>query len=327
MTNIKSTRRQLLGAACLAPMLALPAHAATSLLAPSRPQPAAAHRFQVGQAQITVLSDGNLVVPVSGLGVNADRAEVQKFLTDHALSAELNYSHTNHVLVEIGDIKLLVDVGSGDRFQESAGRLVANMEAVGIDPADITHVFITHAHPDHVWGIRDDFDEPVFPEAQYIIGAKEYDWWMTENRANLVDPGLQQFVVGAVNALSTEGLEWTVAQNNHEIAPGLRLINTPGHTLGHMSLVVESDGQSLIALGDSMSHAYMSVEQPKWVNAIDMDHDATVSTRLRLLDMAATDGMAVLGYHFPFPGVGRIVTDKAGGYRFIPALWRWQDAG
>lgn len=327
MTIFKPTRRQILEAACLTPMLALPASATTTILAPSQAQTAASHRFKVGEAQITVLSDGNLNIPVAGLGVNADRAEVQKFLTDHALSATNNYAHTNHVLVEMGDIKLLVDVGSGERFQKSAGRLVANMEAAGVDPAEITHVFITHAHPDHVWGIRDDFDEPVFTEAEYIIGAGEYDWWMTEDRANSVEQSLQQFVVGAVNALSTEGLEWTVAKNNHEIAPGLRLIDTPGHTLGHMSLVIESEDQSLIALGDSMSHAYMSVEQPKWVNAIDMDKEATVSTRLRLLDMAATDGMAVLGYHFPFPGVGHIVNDRAGGYRFIPALWRWQDAG
>jgi glyoxylase-like metal-dependent hydrolase (beta-lactamase superfamily II) len=327
MTIFKPTRRQILEAACLAPVLALPASAATNVLAPARPQSTGAYRFRIGQAQVTILSDGNLNIPVSGLGVNAEPAEVQKFLTDHALSAQMNYAHTNHVLVEMGDIKLLVDVGSGDRFQDSVGRLVANMEAAGVDPADITHVFITHAHPDHVWGIRDDFDEPVFSEAQYIIGAKEYDWWMTDDRANMVDPSLQQFVVGAVNALSTEGIEWTVAQDNYEIAPGLRVIDTPGHTLGHMSLVIESDGQSLIALGDCMSHAYMSVEQPKWVNDVDMDKEATVATRLRLLDMAATDGMAVLGYHFPFPGVGRIMADTAGGYRFIPALWRWQDAG
>lgn len=327
MSIFKPTRRQLLETACLAPALALPSLASAELSAPSRPQTATSHRFRVGQAKITVLSDGNLNIPVAGLGVNADREEVKAFLHNYALSTSVNYSHTNHVLVELNDIKLLVDVGSGDRFQESAGRLLANMETAGIDPADITHVFITHAHPDHVWGIRDDFDEPVFPEAEYIIGSLEYDWWMTNDRVDMVEATLQQFVVGAVNALSTEGIEWTVARNNHEIAPGLRLIDTPGHTLGHMSLVIESDGNSLIALGDCMSHAFMSVEQPRWVNSVDMDKEATVSTRLRLLDMAATDGMAVLGYHFPFPGVGHIAKDAAGGYRFIPALWRWQDAG
>ncbi len=326
MTLLKPTRRQLLETACLTPLLALPAMASAKILAPSTPQSAAFHRFRVGKAKITVVSDGNLNLPTTGLGVNVSRKDVQGFLKAHALSTTDNYSHTNLTLIELDDMKLLIDVGSGDRFQSSAGRLLDNLDAAGIDPDDITHVFITHAHPDHIWGIRDDFDEPLFPEAEYIIGSTEYDWWMQDDLANTVEKSMQQFVVGAVNSLTAEGLEWTVANDGHEIASGIRVIDTPGHTLGHMSLIIESDGQSLMVLGDSMTHAYMSFEQPAWVNGFDMDPDKTVSTRLRLLDMAATDGMAVLGYHFPFPGVGHVMKN-AGEYRFLPAMWRWQDAG
>lgn len=326
MTLFKPTRRKLLETALMAPTLALPAIASASILAPSAPQSAAFHRFRIGQAQITVVSDGNMTLPTSGLGVNVAPEEVQAFLKAHALSTTENYSHTNHILVEMGDMKLLVDVGSGDRFQASAGRLMTNLEAAGFDPDDITHVFITHAHPDHIWGIRDDFDEPIFPDAEYIIGGFEYDWWMQDGLANSVEPAMQQFVVGAVNSLTADGLEWTIAKDGYEITSGIRLIDTPGHTLGHMSMVIESDGQSLIVLGDAMTHAYMSFEQPTWVNGFDMDGDKTVATRVRLLDMAATDEMAVLGYHFPFPGVGHVVRSGS-EYRFIPALWRWQDAG
>lgn len=326
MTLFRPTRRHLLETALVAPLLALPAISSASILAPSVPQSAAFHRFRVGQAQITVLSDGNLNLATSGLGVNAPREEVQAFLKAHALSVTENYSHTNHILIELGEMKLLVDVGSGDRFQPSAGRLMDNLDSAGFAPEDITHVFITHAHPDHIWGIRDDFDEPIFPEAEYIIGGSEYDWWMQDDLANTVAQSMQQFVVGAVNSLTAEGLEWSIAKDGYEIASGIRLIDTPGHTLGHMSLIVESEGQSLIVLGDAMTHAYMSFEKPEWVNGFDMDGDKTVATRMRLLDMAATDGMAVLGYHFPFPGVGHVVRSGA-DYRFIPALWRWQDAG
>ena len=92
--------------------------------------------------------------------------------------------------------------------------------------------------------------------------------------------------------------------------------------LPKMSVVIESGGKQLIALGDSMNHAWMSTARPEWVSGFDMDADLTVATRKRLLDMAATDRMAVLGYHFPFPGVGHIARD-GDAYRFVPALWQW----
>ncbi len=89
-----------------------------------------------------------------------------------------------------------------------------------------------------------------------------------------------------------------------------------------MSLVIESGGQQLLVTGDAMSHAYMNFAHPDWFNGFDMDGDQTVATRRRLLDMAATDRMAVLGYHFPFPGVGHVLQD-GDTYRFVPALWKW----
>ena len=100
------------------------------------------------------------------------------------------------------------------------------------------------------------------------------------------------------------------------------MIATPGHTPGHLSVVVESNGQQLIALGDAMSHAQASFARPEWYNGFDMDGEQTVATRKRLLDMAATDRMAVLGYHFPFPGVGHVMRD-GDAYRFVPALWQF----
>ena len=104
--------------------------------------------------------------------------------------------------------------------------------------------------------------------------------------------------------------------------PGLRVIATPGHTPGHLSVVIESAGQQFMALGDSMNHAYMNFAKPDWYNGFDMDGAQTVATRRRLLDMAAADRIAVLGYHFPFPGVGHVMRD-GDAYRFVPALWQF----
>jgi len=322
MSLIKPTRRDLLRLAAVAPAFAMPAAARAAVLsAPGASNPAH-FRFDLGAAKVTIISDGYFTIPMAGQAMNAPEDEKFAFLAAHYQDAEVGYSHTNHLYVELGEAKVLVDVGSGSRFADTAGRLMANLDAAGIDPAGITHVVITHAHPDHIWGIRDDFDEPILPDAEYVIGAQEYDWWMQDGLVDRVNPAEQQMVVGAVNSLAADGLEWTMAGEGHEVAPGIRLVATPGHTPGHMSVMVESDGQALIALGDAMSSTWLNFAHPEWFNGFDHDGDLTVKTRLRLMDMVATDRIAVLGYHFPFPGVGHVMRRDA-AFEFVPALWQF----
>lgn len=321
MTLLRPSRRDLLKMAAAMPALTLPARAMAQLGAPASENPAW-FNFTLGDAKLTVVSDGHLSLPTNGLGVNADPAEVKAFLEAQFLSPETNYSHTNHLVIEIDDNVVLVDVGSGNRFLDTAGRLWDNLDAAGIDAGSITHVVITHAHPDHIWGVRDDFDEAIVPDAEYFIGASEHAHWMQDDLVNKVAPEAQQFVLGAVNSLNVDGADWQLVEHENEIVPGVRVIDTPGHTPGHMSVVVESGGQQLIALGDSMSHAWTNFAHPEWYNSFDDDGDMTVATRKRLLDMAATDRMAVLGYHFPFPGVGHVARD-GDAYRFVPALWQF----
>ncbi len=319
---IKPTRRELLKLMAAAPAFTMPMAARAQLGAPSGDNPSF-FRFSVGDIRLTILSDGYFTVPTETLGVNADPATVQDFLTSHFLPAHQGYSHTNHLLIETGGATVLVDVGSGTRVFETTGRLFESMDAAGVDPYDVTHVVITHAHPDHLWGIRDDFDEPIIPDAEYIIGQTEYDYWMQDGLVNQVPESDQQFVVGAVNSLNADGLEWTMAGDDYEVTAGVRLVSTPGHTPGHMSVMIESEGKTLVALGDAMTHAYTNFAHPEWYIDRDQDGDLAVSTRRRLLDMAASDRIAILGYHFPFPGVGHV--QRAGNaYRFIPALWQFE---
>lgn len=321
MSLFKPNRRDILTMAAAMPAFTLPIAARASLGGPANGNPGH-FSFSLGEAKITIASDGHFSMPTGGLGVNADRDEVKAFLEAHYLSPDVGYSHTNHMVVELGDAKVLVDVGSGTRWLDGTGKLIENLENAGHDPSSITHVVITHAHPDHIWGIRDDFDEPILPDAEYLIGSTERDHWMQDGLVDRVEPAMQQFVVGAQNSITAEGIEWTLLGDEQEIAPGIRAISTPGHTPGHISLVVESNGKQLIALGDSMSHAWTNFAHPDWFNEFDMDGEQTVATRKRLLDMAATDRMAVIGYHFPFPGVGHVMRD-GDAYRFIPATWQW----
>ena len=321
MSLLKPTRRDLFKMAAAAPAFAMPMAARAELGAPEGGNPSH-FKFSVGDARVTVVSDGYFRLPTDGLGVNADPEEVQAFLKRHFLSPELGYSHTNHLFVEVGDARVLVDVGSGNRFMENTGQLMGNLEAAGIDPYGITHVVITHAHPDHIWGIRDGFDEALIPGAEYLIGEAEHGYWMQDGLVDRVPAEDQQFVLGAVNSINVDGAEWTLVQDGHEVVPGLTMIDTPGHTPGHMSLRVDSGDQSLIAMGDAMTHAYTNFAHPEWYNNFDADGEQTVATRKRLLDMCAEDRIAVLGYHFPFPGVGHVQRD-GDTHRFVPALWQF----
>ena len=117
MSLFKPTRRDLFKMAAAAPAFAMPMAARAELGAPEGGNPSH-FKFSVGDARVTVVSDGYFRLPTSGLGVNADPEEVQAFLKRHFLSPELGYSHTNHLYVEVGDARVLVDVGSGNRFME-----------------------------------------------------------------------------------------------------------------------------------------------------------------------------------------------------------------
>ena len=316
------SRRRFVQTAAAAPLMG----AATALATPGAPstgQNDGWSRFSLGSFEVTIVSDGNLVVPTTTLGENAPREEVSAFLESRFLDPEVNYSHTNHVLIDTGSARVLVDVGSGDKFQPSAGKLLENLEGAGIDPASITHVALTHAHPDHVWGMMDDFgDEPRIPEARYAINAVEFDWWMAEGRANEVPEAMQAFVVGAQNALKPVAERMSMVADGAEIVPGVRMIATYGHTIGHMSVMVESDGAAMLVAGDAIAHRDVSFERPDWHFGFDMDKEQAVATRKRLLDMAATDRIALAGFHLPFPGVGHAAR-QGDAYRYVPALWKW----
>ncbi len=315
-------RRDLLRLAALAPALALPSPL-RALTAPVSPQAPAWFRFMLGETEVTIVSDGNLLTPASLLGVNAPPEEVQAFLAAHFLDTQANYAHTNHVILRSGDRTTLVDVGSGPRFQPTAGRLVANMEAAGFAPEDVTDVLLTHAHPDHVWGAMDDFgDEPRFPEAAHRIGAAEFDWWTQEGLADRVDEPMVPFVVGAQNALGALEPWLETLAAGAEPVPGATMIDTPGHTLGHMSVLVESGDARMLVTGDALNHGYVSFAKPEWEFGFDQDRPMAVETRKRLLARAAEEKLTVVGYHFPFPGVGHVVREGE-AYRFVPALWRW----
>jgi glyoxylase-like metal-dependent hydrolase (beta-lactamase superfamily II) len=276
---------------------------------------AAPHTFKHGAFEVTVVSDGHLTLPVSMLAPTAPQAERAALLQAAGQTAEQYDSPTNITLVRTASDLILVDMGSGDRFMPSAGKLWDNLKAASIDKAKITKVIFTHGHPDHLWGTVDELDDLVLPDATFYVGAPEWDFWLGDNATRGLPEERAGFVTGARRNYAAIKSKVETYKAGDDIVTGLRAIFTPGHTQGHMSLEL-AGSESLIVGGDVLTHPLISFAHPEWKPTADHVPDVAVETRKRLLDRMATDRAKLIGFHLPYPGVGT-VERKDSAYRFV----------
>jgi glyoxylase-like metal-dependent hydrolase (beta-lactamase superfamily II) len=277
--------------------------------------PARAQRLTHGGFEITVVSDGHILLPTSFLAPTAPGPERTAALTEAGQTAEQYPSPTNVTLIRAGNETILVDAGGGPRFVPTTGRLVDNLEAAGVDREAITMVVLTHGHPDHLWGVTDDLDELTFPKARYLISATEHDFWRSPDAAKSLPEERAGFVTGARRNLARIEDKLTRFKPGDEIVSGLRAIDTAGHTQGHVSLEL-AGGDGLMVLGDALTHPVISFRHPEWKPMADHDPDRAIATRKALLDRLAAGKTRIVGYHLPYPGTG-YVERKDGAYRFV----------
>lgn len=281
------------------------------------------YRFKLGEFEITILSDGAYGLPTDLLGQNQPREVIQDYLKAHFLDPDTRTSHVNIPLINTGEELILVDVGGGHNFQQGAGQLVANMQAAGYEPDDVDKIIITHGHPDHIWGLIDDFDELIYPNAEYYISENEWNFWTTDEAKNKLPEMFQAFTAGADRRLPMIADNTKCIKPGTEIASGIMTIDTPGHTAGHMSLQITSGSESLIVTADTLTHPFISFEHPDWWPRTDLLADQAEKSRRTVLEMAATDRTQMLVYHLTFPGLGNVARD-GNAYRWIPSTWKWQ---
>jgi glyoxylase-like metal-dependent hydrolase (beta-lactamase superfamily II) len=267
----------------------------------------AAHcRLSLGSLDILVLSDGHMVIPTSMLAGNVAPSELQSFLATHSVPTQRVYFHINVVLLKSGGDYTLIDAGSGGTWEATAGKLADSLEAAGVDPGQIGKVVLTHAHPDHLWGMIDELDDSLrFPRAHYLVSAREFDFWTSGEAARLTGP-VEGIAAGARRVFKAIAERTTRFRPGEEIAPGILAIDTAGHTPGHISLLIASGSDKLLLTADAVQNAHVAFAHPDWEPRADMDGERAAKSRRQVLDMAATERLPVLCYHIPFPGLGRV---------------------
>ncbi len=194
--------------------------------------------FKHGEFEITVVSDGHLELPTAFLAPTAPPAERDMLLTQSGETGEQYHSPVNITLIRTPRDFVLIDMGSGDRFMPTAGKLWDNLKAAGIDKSKITKVVFTHGHPDHLWGAVDELDDLALPDAAYFVAASEWDFWKSDNATSGLPAERAGFVTGARRNYAAIKDRVTMLKPGDDVVTGIRLIATPGHTQGHVALEV-----------------------------------------------------------------------------------------
>ncbi len=282
------------------------------------PQTAWSRAFSVGDMTLATLSDGALTLPASFIFEPMDAKALPEALAPFGLAVDGTLTPPcNVTLLRSAGRVILFDAGAGASFQAGAGQLVDALDAAGLAPEDVTHVVFTHGHPDHLWGVLDDFDEPLFSSAVHMMGRNEFAYWTDNGTVDSIGEARKAFAVGARRRLETLGDAITLIDDGEEILPGVAARMTPGHTPGHMAFEVRSGSESALILGDAIGNHHVAFAKPDWPSGSDQDQARAAKTRRALLDQASAEQTPVIGFHLPDGGAGR-VERQDGAFRFAP---------
>lgn len=286
-------------------------------LVPSR------YALRIGEIDVLVISDGVLPLPTETMSTNVNPTDRKAWFNDMFLGPDAFDWALNVLVVRSGDQIILVDAGLGGQFPgfPRAGQFPKRLEAAGIDLGSVTDVIVTHMHMDHVGGMLvDEVKDRLRPDVRIHVSATEVDFWKSPDfsRTYMPSPVPDVLRSTAKQFMDVYGNKLLTFDEEYEVAPGVVVQRTGGHTPGHSIVRVTSDGDRLTFAGDALFP--VGFDHPDWHNGFEHDPVESVRVRVDLLREAAATGELLVATHLPFPSVGRVAVD-GDVFRWVAAFW------
>ncbi len=277
------------------------------------------YKYKVGALEVTAVYDGIWRKPhdpafIKDVSVDDTKAALAKAgLTTDFMPIPLTV-----VVLKMNGRTIMMDAGSGvGQWQANATHLPANMKAAGIDYKSIDTIMISHFHPDHVWGLMEKgTSAPVFPNAELIVNATEYNWWTDPSRLAKLPEGRKP-AGKRIAENFPKWKNWKLVDDGTEVVPGIRIMAAPGHTPGHSVYHVDAGSEQFLVSADTMYVPALLAPHPEWQGSYDQDGAMAITTRHKIIDQVIADNVRICGSHFPFPGTGNFVKD-GNAYAFTP---------
>ncbi|MBZ9814909.1 MBL fold metallo-hydrolase [Mesorhizobium sp. CA7] len=277
------------------------------------------YKYKVGSLEVTAVYDGIWRKPhdpafIKDVSIDDTKAALAKA----GLTTEFMPIPLTVVVLKMNGRTIMMDAGSGvGQWQANATHLPANMKAAGIDYKAIDTIMISHFHPDHVWGLMEKgTNDPVFPNAELIVNATEYNWWADPSRLAKLPEGRKP-AGKRIAENFPKWKNWKLVDDGTEVVPGIRIMAAPGHTPGHSVYHVDAGSEQFLVSADTMYVPALLAPHPEWQGAYDQDGPMAIATRHRIIDQVIADNVRICGSHFPFPGTGSFVKD-GNAYAFTP---------
>lgn len=293
-----------------------PALAEAPMLGALRPK---VLRVTLGGFEVTTLLDGTRPVegPQGIFGQEQTVETVEALLAENMLPTNVMEFTFSPVLVNTGTNLILFDTGNGAAARPDRGNLAALIAEAGYDVGQVDTVVLTHMHGDHIGGVMEN-GSPTFPNAGYVTGAAEYDFWSSADRVGTPAENGHKAVVENIVPLAEK---FRFINPGDAVASGVEAVEAFGHTPGHMAYHLESDGKRLLITADAANHFVLSLQRPDWEVRFDMDKSAAAATRKKLFGMLASDRIPFSGYHMPFPAMG-FVEAAGDGFVYVPKSYQ-----